>query len=113
MPSEVIFNDLKTGNPLDEDEVYEGILGGTWSPYCLVSYTGDVELPTGEVVSAPNIAPTVDGLEGDLSQFSGINGLNNVDVVLTSNKSLWTRVPVLEMQSVYELAKDEDGDDGS
>lgn len=113
VPSEVIFNDLKTGNPLDEDEVYEGILGGTWAPYCLVSYTGDVELPTGEVVSTPNIAPTVDGLEGDLSPFSGISGLNNVDVVLTSNKDLWTRVPVLEMQSVYELAQDEDGDDGS
>ena len=32
VPSEV-FNDLKTGNPLDEDEVYEGILGGTWAPY--------------------------------------------------------------------------------
>jgi hypothetical protein len=113
VPSEVIFNDLKTGNPLDEDEVYEGILGGTWAPYCLVSYTGDVELPTGEVVSLPNIAPTVDGLEGDLSPFSGISGLNNVDVVLTSNKDLWTRCPVLEMQSVYELAQDEDGDDGS
>ena len=104
---------MKTGNPLDEDEVYEGILGGTWAPYCLVSYTGDVELPTGEVVSAPNIAPTVDGLEGDLSPFSGISGLNNVDVVMTSDKSLWTRCPVLEMQSVYELAQDEDGDDGS
>jgi hypothetical protein len=105
VPSEVIFNDIKTGNPLDEDEVYEGILGGTWAPYCLVSYTGDVELPTGEVVKLPNIAPTIDGFEGDLSPFSGINGLNNVDVVLTSDKSKWTRCPVLEMQSVEELAQ--------
>ena len=105
VPSEVIFNDLKTGNPLDEDEVYEGILGGTWAPYCLVSYTGDVELPSGEVVKLPNIAPTIDGFEGDLSPFSGISGLNNVDVVLTKDKSLWTRCPVLEMQSVEELAQ--------
>jgi hypothetical protein len=105
VPSEVIFNDLKTGNPLDEDEVYEGILGGTWAPYCLVSYTGDVELPTGEVVKLPNIAPTIDGFEGDLSPFSGISGLNNVDVVITSDKSKWTRCPVLEMQSVEELAQ--------
>ena len=95
VPSEVIFNDLKTGNPLDEDEVYEGILGGTWAPYCLVSYTGDVELPSGEVVKLPNIAPTIDGFEGDLSPFSGISGLNNVDVVLTKDKSLWTRCPGL------------------
>jgi hypothetical protein len=105
VPSEVIFNDLKTGNPLDEDEVYEGILGGTWAPYCLVSYTGDVELPSGEVVKLPNIAPTIDGYEGDLSPFSGISGLNNVDVVITSDKSKWTRCPVLEMQSVEELAQ--------
>ena len=105
VPSEVIFNDLKTGNPLDEDEVYEGILGGTWAPYCLVSYTGDVELPNGEVVKLPNIAPTIDGFEGDLSPFSGISGLNNVDVVLTDNKDFWTRCPVLEMQSVDELAQ--------
>jgi hypothetical protein len=105
VPSEVIFNDLKTGNPLDEDEVYEGILGGTWAPYCLVSYTGDVELPSGEVVKLPNIAPTIDGYEGDLSPFSGISGLNNVDVVITSDKSKWTRCPVLEMQSVEELAE--------
>ena len=68
-----------SGNPLDEDEVYEGILGGTWAPYCLVSYTGDVELPNGEVVKLPNIAPTIDGFEGDLSPFSGISGLNNVN----------------------------------
>ena len=111
VPSEVIFNDLKTGNPLDEDEVYEGILGGTWAPYCLVSYTGDVELPTSDVVRLPGIAPTIDGLEGDLSPFSGISGLNNVDVVITSDKSKWTRCPVLEMQAVPELAQSFDGSD--
>jgi hypothetical protein len=111
IPSEVIYNDLKTGNPLDEEEVYEGILGGTWSPYCLVSYTGDVELPTGDVVRIPAIAPTIDGLEGDLSPFSGISGLNNVDVVLTSKKENWTRCPVFEMQAVPELAQSTDGSD--
>ena len=98
-----MFNDIKAGNPLDEDEIYEGILGGTWSPYCLVSFTDDVTLPTGETVQIPSIAPTIKGLEGDLSPFSGINGLNNVDVVLTHDKELWTRCPVLEMQPVEEL----------
>ena len=110
--SEVVFNDIKAGNPLDEDEVYEGILGGTWSPYCLVSFTDDVTLPTGETVKMPNIAPTVKGLEGDLSPFSGINGLNNVDVVLTQDESKWTRCPVLEMQPEEALAQNayNDGD---
>jgi len=109
---EIVYNDIKAGNPLDEDEKYEGILGGTWSPYCLVSFTDDVTLLTGETVQIPNIAPTIKGLEGDLSPFSGISGLNNVDVVFTSDKTLWTRCPVLEMQPVEELAqKAYDGDD--
>jgi hypothetical protein len=109
---EIVFNDIKAGNPLDEDEKYEGIIGGTWSPYCLVSFTDDVTLVTGETIQIPNIAPTVKGLEGDLSPFSGISGLNNVDVVFTSDKTLWTRCPVLEMQPVEELSqKAYDGDD--
>ena len=109
---EVVFNDIKAGNPLDEDEKYEGIIGGTWSPYCLVSFTDDVTLLTGETVQIPNIAPTIKGLEGDLSPYSGISGLNNVDVVFTSDRALWTRCPVLEMQPVEELSqKAFDGDD--
>ena len=112
LEEEVVYNDIKAGNPLDEDEKYEGVLGGTWAPYCLVSFTDEVTLATGETEMMPNIAPTVKGLEGDLSPFSGINGLNNVDVVFTSEKSLWTRCPVLEMQPVEELAqKAYDGDD--
>jgi len=112
LEEEIVFNDIKAGNPLDEDEKYEGILGGTWAPYCLVSFTDDVTLVTGETIQIPNIAPTVKGLEGDLSPFSGISGLNNVDVVFTSDKQLWTRCPVLEMQPVEALAqKAYDGDD--
>jgi hypothetical protein len=107
---EVVFNDIKPGNPLDEDEVYEGILGGTWAPYCLVSYTSDVDLGDGTVIPLPATAPTIDGLDGDLSPFSGIDDLNNVDIVFTSDKSKWTRCPVLEMQPVEELAQKATGE---
>lgn len=101
---EVIFDDLKAGDPLDEDEVYETLLGGTWAPYQLVSYTGEVT-PQGETESIflPAVAPTIDGLEGDLSPTSDIADLNNVDIVLTSDKSKWTRAAVLEMQPVEDL----------
>ena len=105
LEEEVVFNDINAGNPLDEDEVYEGILGGTWAPYCLVSFTDDVTLLTGETIQIPSIAPTVKGLEGSLSAFSGIEDLNNVDIVLTSNDDLWTRCPVLEMQPVEALSQ--------
>ena len=103
---EVLYNDYDPGNFKDEDEVYEGILGGTWAPYSLVSFTDEIT-PTGatESVLIPSIAPTIESLSGELSAFSGISGLNNVDVVLTSDKSLWTRCPVLEMQPVEALCQ--------
>ena len=110
---EVVFNDINAGNPLDEDEVYEGILGGTWSPYCLVSFTDDVTLSTGETVQIPSVAPTIKGLEGSLSAFSGIDDLNNVDIVLTNNTDLWTRCPVLEMQPVEALSQQLYDDDAA
>jgi hypothetical protein len=103
---EVVFDDLKPGDPLDENEAFEGVVGGTWSPYCLVSYT-DAFIPTGETqeIVFPNVAPTINTLRGDLSPFSNLNGLNNVDVVLTSDKSKWTRCAVLEMQANPDLAE--------
>jgi hypothetical protein len=113
---EVVYNDYDTGSPIDEDEAYEGILGGTWAPYRLVSYTDPaVTLVTGETVAMPNVAPSLDGFDGYISPFNQLEGLNNVDVVLTSDKSKWTRCPVLEMQSNEILAAkqtgDEDGND--
>ena len=101
----VVFNDIKAGDPKDEDEIYEGILGGTWAPFSLVSYTDEVTLTTGQTVQMPSVAPTIESLSGELSAFSGISGLNNVDIVLTSDKSLWTRCPVLEMQPIEELSQ--------
>ena len=102
---EVVFNDYSPGDPKDEDEIYEGILGGTWAPFSLVSYTDEVTLTTGQTVQMPSVAPTIESLSGELSAFSGISGLNNVDIVLTSDKSLWTRCPVLEMQPIEELSQ--------
>lgn len=104
---EVIFNDLKPGAPLDEDEIYENILGGTWAPYCLTAYTGEITVSTtGEDLITPGVAPTIDGLEGDLSQFANISGTKNVDIVITDDKSKWTRCGVIEMQAIDDFMQD-------
>ena len=109
---EVVYNDYDTGNPIDEDEAYESILGGTWAPYRLVSYTDPaVTLATGETIALPNVAPTLDGFDGYISPFNQLRGLNNVDVVLTSDKSKWTRCPVLEMQANELLAAKQTDDE--
>ncbi|MFT4879030.1 MAG: hypothetical protein ACJAU0_000238 [Flavobacteriales bacterium] len=103
---EVIFDDLKPGDPLDEEELYEGLLNGTWAPYSLCSYTGEYTNSfTQEIEIGPSVAPTNDALKGDLSVSSRIKDLNNVDIVLTSNTDHWTRCGVLEMQPTEALAQ--------
>ncbi|MDH5296770.1 MAG: T9SS type A sorting domain-containing protein, partial [Nitrospirota bacterium] len=116
-PIEAVFSDFKDGSAdapfTDENEVYEGVVGGTWSPYCLVSYTDQVVDEQGVELTIPNAAPTITSLSGDLSPInppyiSNIKGLNNVDVVITKNKDLWTRCPVLEMQGIPGLTESGD-----
>ena len=94
-PYELAFNDL-----MDEEEVYEGFLGGTWAPYNVVAGTdSDVEdSNSGEVLEyVPLYAPTRADLDR-LQQWQRPEATTSVDVVFTSNRDLWTRCPVLEMQ---------------
>ncbi|MBL7941303.1 MAG: T9SS C-terminal target domain-containing protein [Flavobacteriales bacterium] len=113
---EAVFSDFKEGTSdvpfTDGEEVYEKVLGGTWSPYCLVSYTDQITNSLGDLVTLPVVAPTVKEVSGDLSPISpayisNIKGLNNVDIVLTPEKDLWTRCPVFEMQGISDLAEGE------
>ncbi|MBL4658238.1 MAG: T9SS C-terminal target domain-containing protein [Flavobacteriales bacterium] len=66
---------------LDEDEVYENVVGGTWAPYCLASKDS-----FGPALDFKNI------------NKSDIGHLASIDLVFTADKSKWTRSPVLEMQ---------------
>jgi hypothetical protein len=117
-PLDLAYNDYTDGAPIVEEFIpahftdpgqeYENVLGGTWSPYCLVSATTfNAELN----MWLDPIAPTIRTLKGDLTNIalpdytSNIKGLNNIDVVFTADKSLWTRCPVFEMQNDTNLAE--------
>jgi hypothetical protein len=65
----------------DEGQIYEGVLGGTWAPYKLTarSAVGSPKLNTGAI-------------EG-LSRWSF---MASVDLVITDDKSKWTRCVVVE-----------------
>ena len=117
--SEALYDDFEQGSGeypfTDQSENYEKVAGGTWGPYCLSSYT--TTDPNDNTIIVNNVAPTIDALKGDLDLLdqerkSSIRGLNNIDVVFTSDKSKWTRCPVLEMQYTPELAQDSDPNDG-
>jgi len=80
--SNTIFIDM--GSPdewEDENSTYESVLGGMWAPYRLVGYDKD------------DIAFTHSPSNGPSKQ---LDQLTSVDIVYTDDKSLWTRVPVIE-----------------
>jgi len=74
-----------TGVPADlgdPDQVYEGVLGGTWAPYKLVSRSA---------IGSPKLNTSI--LDGVTKWTS----LASVDVVITSDKSKWSRAVVFEL----------------
>lgn len=96
---------LASANPIpynDPDESYEALIGGTWAPYCLTSYSALLEDG-----SYFGIAPRTEGMAGNqLNNYtSRIRDLNNVNIVLTPERHLWTRCPVLEQQADAMLAE--------
>lgn len=65
----------------DDEQVYETVLNGTWAPWKLASHIDSVMSPT-------------------WNKFKSLNDLENlssVDVVITGDRSKWTRCPVLEI----------------
>ena len=90
---------LQATNPIpfnDPEEQYEGLIGGTWAPYCVTAYSAS--LGNGAYY---NVAPRTESLASttNVQYAPRIRDLNNVDIVLTPNRDLWTRCPVLEMQA--------------
>lgn len=112
---EKIYDDYKEGSGdqpfTDGGELFEKVMEGTWTPYCLAGYSVQLDA-TNDTTWRNNVAPTTVDLKGDLTPvipvtnspyICNIRGLNNVDIVFTSDKSKWTRCPVLEMQPIEQL----------
>ncbi|HQQ11791.1 MAG TPA: T9SS type A sorting domain-containing protein [Bacteroidales bacterium] len=80
---------VSPNRPWDPNEVYEKIAGRTWAPYSLVAYGNN----TGETGQS-SVGPAYSSLSKTQRSMSTIS---SVDIVLTPDKSKWTRSPVLEM----------------
>jgi hypothetical protein len=78
-------------NPWDPNEYFEKVIGGMWAPYGLTAYNDQSpEGPAYNVVSKNNCP---------------LSTAASVDIVLTSDKSKWTRALVLEMCPDPNLAE--------
>jgi hypothetical protein len=72
---------------LDDGEAFEGILNGAWAPYRLVGVDG--------MSGAFEHSPAYKSFQ----TLNKLKDLPSVDIVFTSDQSLWTRCPVIETQS--------------
>ena len=90
------FSDYDVGNFIDPEQHFEGILGGTWSPYRLVSFPGDTLPIDGPGFSASN---------GRSVRDSDLDDLPSIDIVFTNDKSKWSRSMVLEARNDVVLAQ--------
>ncbi|MDD3875692.1 MAG: T9SS type A sorting domain-containing protein [Bacteroidales bacterium] len=79
-----IFNE-DSEEILDANEVYEKIIGSTWAPYRLSS----------RYANGPMLTTAFNQ--------NKIQNIASVDIVLTSDKSKWTRCPVIEMGHEFAL----------
>ncbi len=91
---------IDPNRPWDPNEFYEKILGGTWAPYSLCSYGNSLNLPGSggtQNVIGPAISKTSKGIN--------MTDIASVDIVLTPDKSKWSRCPVVEMSFDPALAQ--------
>ncbi len=88
-----VYNDYYVSStPLDANQEFEKILGGTWAPYRMCAFSSsDLSYKGGPAWST-------------LHASNQLKNIASVDVIITSDKSKWTRCPVLEMQDDPLLA---------
>ncbi len=72
------------GNPVDANGYYEQVIEGMWAPYALTAYSEQ----------SGKIGPAIDNTSKNLCLISKTA---SVDIVLTPDKSKWSRAIVLEM----------------
>jgi len=77
-------------NLLDDEQNYEGVVDGTWAPLRLTArtYPGPYW---------PNLSPAVISLSPSANPNGPQTAIASVDIIITSDQSMWSRVPVVEI----------------
>jgi hypothetical protein len=93
---------------MDPNQQFEGMVGGTWAPYVMTSpYDGGPKAKfLVEDVTSGEVSPNsyfefknLTSVQNMASYNQTLTNLYSVDIVLTPDKSLWTRALVLEAGS--------------
>lgn len=85
-------NNSLTGTGIDDEEVYEKLLGGTWAPYTLTA--------------SNDYGPALPASVPPGAIAANMGKLASIDLVITPDQSKWTRCAVIEMSDDVQLAMD-------
>ncbi len=96
----------REGSAMDNDQVYETLLNGTWAPYLATAshIHGPMGLRGQSAPSSLTHQALFQGLPNTVDRNYTLSYLRDVDIVITADQSKWTRVPVVEMQGDESLA---------
>ncbi|MEO6884080.1 MAG: T9SS C-terminal target domain-containing protein [Bacteroidia bacterium] len=88
------YNSYKIGAKwADPNGDFTKIIGGTWAPYFMCLHT-----------DASNTSLGGPQCNSSVPQLSKLSDLASIDVVITADKSKWSRCPVFEMEEASSLA---------
>jgi hypothetical protein len=104
-----IYGFVGPSNWTDKDNVMANILGGRWAPYCITAYSGR-NMPGGcDIFAGPayDSRITYGGNSITDANPSKVEPayLSSIDLVITPDKSKWTRCFVIEMQDDPNLSE--------
>ena len=80
----------------DPDQYYEGILNGRWA---LTPVVASDAIPTEDVIAGYKEGVTPKNTWKEIGMDGGIWRYGSVDIIITKDKSKWTRCPVVETSS--------------
>ncbi|GIV27684.1 MAG: hypothetical protein KatS3mg027_1498 [Bacteroidia bacterium] len=103
-----IYGYAGSTNWTDKDNIMANILGGTWAPYCITAFSGKFNINNGcEIYAGPGYDSRIRfNTIGDANPSKVEPGyLSSIDLVITPDKSKWTRCMVIEMQDDPNLAE--------
>jgi hypothetical protein len=88
------YVNTSTGTAVDPDQIWESVLGGTWAPYRMCARA--------KISGAEATLITAPAFEKPPIQMAGtsLRTLSSVDIVVTADKSKWTRACVLEENNI-------------
>lgn len=101
-----IYNDYLE---VDPDGEFEGVLGGVIAPYHLAAHSWATQYCAANTPIDFDFRATITGGISGGSAFGqirdfGVKSMRNIEIVLTSDKSKWTRCPVFETTDQPEYA---------